>query len=87
MPKLSLYSKYINLGTRELFTFGFYILHDESEHTIFEVIGEHPEFKSHVRKAKPNSTLRHTDNILVGTINKHDVEHLKTYMAEVSVDK
>lgn len=61
-------------------------LENGSEHSIFEVIGSHPNFERNVVSGKPQSTSRHRKNILVAKIRNQDVEELKTYMANVKVD-
>lgn len=61
-------------------------LENGSQHTIFEVIGEHPKFERNVISGKPQSTTRHRNCILVATIRDQDVEDLKTYMENMKVD-
>lgn len=61
-------------------------LDSASEDVIYEVIGDHPRFERHHILARPDSSMRHQKDILVGTINERDIPQLKQIVAETPVD-
>lgn len=61
-------------------------LKDDGDWTIFEVIGQHGEFKRNSLPMDPESSLRHKRNILVGTINKEAIPELLETMENVEID-
>ncbi|KAI9779900.1 MAG: hypothetical protein M1816_003309 [Peltula sp. TS41687] len=63
------------------------VLEHDAVTTIFQVIGQSPEFKSSVLQGiNPKGTNRHRRNILVGTIDKEDVQKLPDLVKKVAVD-
>ena len=52
-------------------------LENRTEHKIYEVVGEHPQFQPNVVSGKPTSTSRHKKNILVDDISANDVKELE----------
>ncbi|KAL8838834.1 MAG: hypothetical protein Q9170_001989 [Blastenia crenularia] len=56
-------------------------LENESQHTIYEVAGEYPNFKPNVISAKPTSTSRHKRSILVYDISAVDISTFEEVVA------
>ena len=61
-------------------------LENGTTHTIYEVVGESPHFRTSVISGKPTSTARHTRTIFVYDVNSVDLEELKNVIASVSPD-
>ncbi len=61
-------------------------LEAESEHFIFEVIGEHGSFTKNTVKGSPTKSNRHETSILVATINEQDVPEVRKSVALAEID-
>lgn len=61
-------------------------LDEGSEKTIFEVIGEHPNFVIHVLKGNPKSSRRYKRDILVGVIEEQDIAEVKATIEKAKID-
>ena len=59
-------------------------LEDGSEHSIYEVLGEHPHFKPNVITGKkPDHTIRHQRSIFLCEINGQDIPAFKEAVSSV----
>ncbi|KAI9802928.1 MAG: hypothetical protein M1825_002159 [Sarcosagium campestre] len=61
-------------------------LENGDEKSIYEVTGEHPDFRKNVMQADPAASRRHVRNILVATIETRDIQELVETIDKVHVD-
>lgn len=62
-------------------------LEDGPEHSIYEVVGEHPHFKTNVITDKrPEHTIRHQRSIFVYEINSADLPGFRAAISSVEPD-
>ena len=60
-------------------------LENGTEHKVYEVVGEHPQFQPNVVSGKPTSTSRHKKNIVVDDISANDVKELEKVISLTEV--
>lgn len=61
-------------------------LDNDDEHTIYEVIDEHPRFKKNEGKGRPQHSNRYLRSYQVGTINTDDISTFRSEVAKAKVD-
>ncbi|KAJ5306255.1 hypothetical protein N7508_005270 [Penicillium antarcticum] len=59
---------------------------DEDEPTIFEVIGQHPNFKRNVLQANAEKSSSFLGKEYVGVIGKSDIQRIKNVASTINVD-
>lgn len=62
-----------------------YVEHQDVK-MIFEVTGEHPNFKRNVLQARPEQSKNFLGKEYVGIIQKEDIEKIKTVASTIHVD-
>ncbi|KAE8386928.1 hypothetical protein BDV23DRAFT_175057 [Aspergillus alliaceus] len=59
---------------------------EESDGTIFEVTGQHPNFQRNVVHARPDSSKSYLDKLYVGMLRPDDLKHVAKAAEETDVD-
>ncbi|KAB8256781.1 hypothetical protein BDV32DRAFT_90495 [Aspergillus pseudonomiae] len=58
----------------------------EKNGVIFEVIGQHPNFRPNVVYARPDSSKSYLGNLYIGTLSPGDLKHVEKAAEETPVD-
>lgn len=61
-------------------------LDNGGEHTIYEVIDEHPRFKKNIVKGRPQNSNRYLRSYQVGTIGADDISAFRSEVQKAKVD-